>query len=88
MAPAHITVTGYAQTDPIAVSGQNMAEPVPLARERAELVAKALEMRGVPAAAITVTTAPPGESDDPAFDGLHGPSMRRVEVRIEPGVAR
>ena len=88
VAPARITVTGYAQTDPIAVSGQNMAEPVALARERAALVAKALEMRGVPAAAIAVTTAAPGESDDPAFDGLHGPSMRRVEVRIEPGVAR
>lgn len=88
VAPARITVTGYAQTDPIEVSGQALAEPASLARARAELVVKALEMRGVPSDAITLATGAPGESADPAFDGLHGPSMRRVEIRIAPQPAR
>jgi hypothetical protein len=84
--PAKIVVTGYAATDPEVVSGRTLAEDPALARTRADLVARALVMRGIPAASITVTTGKPSKSADEAFDGLPGPSRRRVEVRITPVV--
>lgn len=82
--PARITITGYAATGPTEISGQVLSEPASLASERAELVARALRLRGVPAGAITVGVGADGASADEAFDGLAGPSRRRVEVAITP----
>ncbi len=82
--PARIVVTGYAASRPTTVSGQSLAEPATLATERAEKVAQALRLRGVPAERITVAVGPDSSSDDEAFDGLVEPSRRRVEVRISP----
>jgi len=87
VAPARITVTGYAATRADMVSGHKLAEDDGLARTRAELVAHALTLRGVTAADIRVTTGTDSPSADEAFDGLDAPSRRRVEVRIEPGSA-
>ena len=88
--PAHVTVTGYAATTPVTISGRTLSEPATLARTRAELVARALVLRGVPTNSITVATATPTANGDEAFDGLREPSLRRVEVRVDPapGVAR
>jgi outer membrane protein OmpA-like peptidoglycan-associated protein len=82
--PARVTVMGFAASTPSVVSGKPLAEPESLARIRAELVAKALVLRGVPRDAILVKTGAPSVRDDEAFDGLHASSQRRVEVSIFP----
>jgi hypothetical protein len=82
--PADVTVTGFARTEPMRVSGQLLAEPAALARERAEVVARALALRGVPPARIRIAVAPAAPSVDEAFDGLEGPSHSRVEVLVQP----
>jgi outer membrane protein OmpA-like peptidoglycan-associated protein len=82
--PARVTVTGFAASNPSVVSGKSLAEPEALAKTRAELVARALVLRGVPRAAITVATGAPSVRDDEAFDGLRAPSQRRVEVSVSP----
>lgn len=82
--PAQVRVTGYAASTPSMVSGEAIAEPVALAQQRADLVARALVLRGVPRDRIIVTTGAPSERDDEAFDGLAAASQRRVEVAIAP----
>jgi outer membrane protein OmpA-like peptidoglycan-associated protein len=85
--PARIVVTGFAASRPTIVSGQLLAEPAALATERAEHVARALRLRGVPADRVTVEVGPDGSSSDEAFDGLEEPSRRRVEVRVSPAAS-
>ncbi|WP_294289362.1 hypothetical protein [uncultured Sphingomonas sp.] len=83
--PARIAVVGHADTMSTIVSGETLAEPASLASTRADLVRKALIMRGVPADRITVATASGGAPLVPAaFDGLSGPVERRVDIRIVP----
>jgi outer membrane protein OmpA-like peptidoglycan-associated protein len=82
--PARVMVTGFADSQSPATSDHLPVEPIALAQERADLVGRALVMRGVPRAMITVATGTPSDSDDEAFDGLRAPSRRRVEVAITP----
>lgn len=82
--PARIVVTGFAASEPATVSGTPLAETPALASERAELVARAFELRGLASNRIAVGVGEPSTSKDEAFDGLIAPSYRRVEVRIEP----
>lgn len=83
--PARITVTGFAASAPVTVSGKVLVEPVTLAKQRADLIAKALQLRGIPATSIKVAASRANAAiEDEAFDHLPGPSLRRVEVRIEP----
>lgn len=85
VAPADISITGYADTNPTIVSGRSLAEPISLARARAEKVAEWMRLRGVPAARLHVAAkASPGPAPMEAADGLAAPSRRRVEVRITP----
>ncbi|MDF7776345.1 hypothetical protein P1X14_13905 [Sphingomonas sp. AOB5] len=80
--PATVTITGFAATGSERISERDLKEPRALARTRAEAMARAFELRGVPVA--RVATGRPGPSRDEAFDGLNGPSLRRVEISIEP----
>jgi hypothetical protein len=83
--PARITVTGHAQTRPANVSGTTIVEPAALARDRAELVKRALVMRGIPAESITVAQGKAGAPFVPAaFDGIAAAEQRRVDVLISP----
>ncbi|MEO6151710.1 MAG: hypothetical protein ABIT09_01060 [Croceibacterium sp.] len=82
--PARVVVTGYAQTEPVTVSGQTIVEPVGLARERAEHVAQAFILQGIARDRISVVEAPASPTANEAFDGLQSASYRRVEVTIEP----
>lgn len=80
--PATVTITGYAATRRERVSGFNLSEPRTLARTRAEKMAQAFALRGITVA--RVGTGKESASTDEAFDGLNDPSLRRVEISIEP----
>jgi outer membrane protein OmpA-like peptidoglycan-associated protein len=83
--PARIVISGHAQTEPAVISGESLSEPKALARERAELVKRALVMRGIAADTITVKTEEGGLPYMPAaFDDLVAPRERRVDVSIVP----
>jgi outer membrane protein OmpA-like peptidoglycan-associated protein len=81
--PKAVIVTGYAATKPIDVSGRSLAEPLSLARSRAEGTAEALTRLGVDRELIRVTT----DGDPRPLTMLNTPglesSKRRVTVRIE-----
>ena len=80
-----ITVTGYAATDPLNVSGQVLAENFDIARQRAEEITKALILLGVSKDKITTewynASLP---TDVPDADGLPDASRRRIEVLVQP----
>lgn len=81
--PKAVVVTGYAATKPIEVSGRAFAEPLPLARSRAEATTEALVRLGVERKLIRIETK--GEPQPIAnlpTPGLEA-SKRRVTVRIE-----
>jgi outer membrane protein OmpA-like peptidoglycan-associated protein len=80
--PATVTITGYAATSPERVSGFDLSEPRALAKTRADAMARAFQLRGV--AVARVSTGRESSSTDEAFDGLIAPSLRRVEISIEP----
>ena len=79
--PKSLRVTGFAATRPDVISGQTIAEPADLARQRAEAIAETLR-RLLPGVAIETaadtTGAPTADKD---ADGLPGQSQRRVEIR-------
>jgi outer membrane protein OmpA-like peptidoglycan-associated protein len=81
--PKAVIVTGHAATKPIEVSGRSLAEPISLARSRAEATAEALTRLGVDRKVIRVTTD--GDPRPLAILQRPGPesSKRRVTVRIE-----
>ena len=81
---SRIIVSGSAQQRSRAISGMDMAEPALLARERAEIVRQALIQRGVASDRIAFGQATPEPYVAQAFDGLDGPTARRVDVRVIP----
>ena len=79
--PGKLVVTGFAATDPVEVSGVTLAEPVELARQRAETIAETLR-RLVPGIPVeTRWQAGTTRSDDPDADTIPGQAERRVEIR-------
>lgn len=79
--PKAITVTGFAATQPVEVSGRRIAENPVIAKERAERVAEAFVRLGIDRRTIKVRTdLKPGPTDDPEADGLSDASRRRVEI--------
>jgi len=84
--PALIEITGYAQTAPRTISGQTLAEKLEIAQARADVVRRALVMRGVPETNIRIVPPRRGAAVyvEEAFDGLESPTERRVDVLITP----
>lgn len=79
--PVRVVVTGWADTDPVEISGRTMAEDPDIARRRAEIVHESLLRRGVPDEKIEVrweTGAQPADIE--AADGLTESSRRRVDI--------
>lgn len=82
---ARIDITGYADTRKEMVSGVAVTEPLAIARARAERAGKWLSMRGVDTSRMHIGwEAARADNDDPAFDGLKGPSRRMVKIVITP----
>jgi hypothetical protein len=79
--PKRVQVIGYAVTAAIVVSGHSLSEPRELARQRAEMVALALERLGVsrPPMQVSWSTNPKPAAIE---DGLAEPSRRRVDIRV------
>ncbi|MCR5872482.1 hypothetical protein LRS12_18320 [Sphingomonas sp. J344] len=82
--PARIEIAGVAQTVPDMVSGREIVEDKALARTRAEVVRRALILRGIAPERIRIVKALSGPFVTEAFDGLSWPQARRVDVRIVP----
>ena len=82
---AHVRIVGYAATDPALVSGRNIAEPLEVARARAEVAAEWMTRLGVPASRIDVSWRGEAQpADIPGADGLAEPSRRRVDITVVP----
>jgi len=79
--PRRVEVIGHSVTRTRVVSEHSLAEPAPLARARAEIVAEALRRLGVGNTLMHVTwnENPPAIHGD---DGLPEPSRRRVDIRV------
>ncbi|MFL9841705.1 hypothetical protein ABS767_12085 [Sphingomonas sp. ST-64] len=82
--PARIEIAGVAQTRPDMVSGREIVEDAALARTRAQVVQRALILRGIAPERIRIVKTLPGSYVAEAFDGLTWPQARRVDVRIVP----
>ncbi|MEG3179623.1 hypothetical protein [Sphingomonas sp. LT1P40] len=82
--PARIEIAGVAQTKPDTVSGQEIVEDAAIARTRAELVRRALILRGIAPERVKIVDTLPGPFVAAAFDGMKWPEARRVDVRIIP----
>jgi len=82
--PARIEIAGVAQTVPERVSGQEIVEDAALARTRADVVRRALIIRGIAPERVRIVETLPGPFVAGAFDGLRWPAARRVDVRILP----
>jgi len=82
--PARVEIAGSAQTRPAVVSGVRLAEEAALTRTRAEVVRKALTLRGMPPERVRIVDRLPGPFVPGAFDGLSWPADRRVDIRIRP----
>lgn len=82
--PRRIVITGYGAIKPASVSGKDLAERRDIAKERAELVARSLQMLGFDRKMITTRVggdSPPIEDETIAHLPQH--SRRRVEVTAE-----
>lgn len=80
-----VEITGYAATRPAVVSGQTIAEPLSVAKARAEIAAEWIERSGVAATRVRIRWR--GSARPAAFeaaDGIVEPSRRRVEIRVIP----
>lgn len=82
--PARIEVAGSAQTRPMTVSGQVLKEDAALARIRAELVQRALILRGIDPKRIRIVPARTKPFVAAAFDGIADIEARRADIRIIP----
>lgn len=82
---ARVEIVGYADTSKRTISGEALAEDRAVARARAEKAAAWMRLRGVPVERLKVSwKTGPAISEDAAFDGLAGPSRRRVDITIVP----
>lgn len=80
-----VQITGYAETEPVRVSGQDLSEPEALAKSRAEMARLWLVSMGVAADKVRVDwKLNPAPLADPAFDGLTETSRRRVDIQVRP----
>jgi hypothetical protein len=79
--PKRVQVVGYAVTQERVVSGHVLSEPRELARQRAEMVALALERLGVARPPMQVSWGV-NPRPVPIDDGLPEPSRRRVEIHL------
>ncbi|HEY6642780.1 hypothetical protein [Povalibacter sp.] len=79
--PRRITITGYAVTRPIEVSGQRIAETLAVAEARARTIAEALNRLGIPRSQMELKwqEAPANYSSGP----LPELSRRRAVIAIE-----
>lgn len=79
-----VRVTGYAATQPLAVSDRALAEPLQLARTRAEMATEALLRLGIPRSKL----ATEWQGSPRPVDGLAAPNpestKRRVRIRVTP----
>jgi hypothetical protein len=82
--PARIEITGVAQTKRQIVSGVDMIESTALARQRADVVRRALILRGISPTQIHILDKPRGPFVPAAFDGLPWPAARRVDIVVQP----
>ena len=81
--PRRLVVTGYAATDPIEVSGVELAESPEIAQRRAEVVALTLS-RLLPGMEIETRWETGSQPIDvPDADTIPGQSQRRVEIAVE-----
>ena len=82
--PARIEISGVAQTKARSVSGIKVVESNKLAVQRADVVRRALILRGISPTQIHIV----GEAQAPfvpaAFDGLPWPAARRVDILVRP----
>lgn len=79
--PRRITVTGWAATDRLNVSGRTLVEDAAIARVRAERIAEALVRLGVDKAIVKVQWRDKAQPIDvPDADGLPESSRRRVDI--------
>lgn len=81
--PKRITITGFAATRGMSVSGQHFSETTRVAASRAQMVALALERLGVPRSLMHVTWQAEAHEPRPAPEPLVEAAKRRVTVRIE-----
>lgn len=78
-----VTVTGWAATDLVEVSGRRLAEKLEIARARAEKIGEALRRLGVPPEKIEVRWREHAQPIvDPEADGLADQSRRRVDIDV------
>ncbi len=77
-----VRITGYADVRGFTVSGRKLAEPAPLARDRALMVREALVRLGVPPATISTEW----RHDPQAISGgaMAAASKRRVTIVVAP----
>ena len=81
-----VEITGWAATTPTVVSGHRLAEPITLAKARAEAAAQWMTSLGVPADHVVLRWRAGAQAIDmPGADGLTEASRRRVDIRITPG---
>jgi flagellar motor protein MotB len=81
--PKAIVITGFAATQPIEVSGRQLAEAPALAKARAEIVALALSRLGIDRKLLRIeTNTQPKPLASLGTPGLEA-SKRRVTIRIE-----
>ena len=79
-----VEVTAYAATKPFEVSGTRLAEPLELAKARAEMTAEALRRLGIAREQLKVTWhGDPLPLDGPAPTGPES-TKRRVTIRVVP----
>jgi hypothetical protein len=82
--PARIEIAGVAQTRPDTVSGKRLVEDGALARTRAEVVQRALILRGIPAERIRIVRTLPGPMVPAALERQAGPAQPPLDIRIRP----
>jgi outer membrane protein OmpA-like peptidoglycan-associated protein len=83
-----VRVEGFAATRALTVSGRELKEPLPLANERAAMVAEALRRLQVDAASIHIVaravTQPAAALATTPEHALAEAAQRRVEIHIDP----
>lgn len=80
-----VSVTGYAATEPVTISGRVLKEDASIAQARADMVVEWFTRLGYPRDRIVVKTETASRAIDDEFsDGLVEASKRRVKVQITP----
>lgn len=84
VSPRKITVTGFAATGAMTVSGRELREPPSIAQQRAAMIGESLRRLGVPAEIMQLKwQSASGPVNVEEADGLPQSSRRRVEIVVE-----